>query len=244
MNLTRPEKLPLDFWAHQDWLDHYSFAEQLTDISTNGDYNDIRDTWETLPEETRNWMLGTLLNGKIQMLSSNAFILPVFSPVACEWILERSKLYNYEENVEGELEEYRIPEVQLQTSDPLFFQHVGLALSHFLSPWFAMIWNAQPNIINTIQLAKYNPAERVKGNWHIDRDSDFTAVISLNPGGFTGGGTEIADGPFSSVTIPPLPQGWALIFDGKRTYHQGLPVESGDRDLLVVWAEKDVKDEQ
>lgn len=243
MTLSKPEKLPLDFWAHGDWREHYAITTDLTKATNGGDYHEIQQTWKDLPQQTQDWLLGTLLNGKIQMISGNAFILPVFSPAACEWILQRAKDYDYVENIEGELEEYRIPEVVLSETDPLFFKHVGLALSNFLSPWFSMIWSAQPNVINSVQLAKYNPAERDKGNWHIDRDSDFTAVISLNPGGFTGGGTELADGPYNTVTIPPLPQGWALVFDGKRTYHQGLPVESGDRDLLVIWAEKDVSDD-
>ena len=239
--LSRPEKLPLDFWSHQDWIPHYESATQLSMATQEDDYNGIQACWKTIPLETREWMLGTLLNGRIQMVTSNAFVVPVLSPAACEWILQRSKGYDFTENVEGELEDYRIPEAVLQEVDPKFYQHVGLALTNFLSPWFAMIWSAQPNKINSIQLAKYNPRERAGGNWHIDRDSDFTAVISLNPNSFVGGGTELADGPFNTVTIPPIPQGFALVFDGKRTPHQGLPVAEGDRDLLVVWAEKDVK---
>lgn len=230
--------MSIEHWIHPEWLPHYKHMNGLVKAATGDDYITIVEAFHALPVETRDWLINTLMQGKVNALASSAFVVPVLSETACKFLADRE--YDYKENTENELEEYRIPEVVLEAEDPELFITLFKKLSYCLAPWFAMIWSAQPSNVTSIQLAKYNPTRRDKGTWHIDRDSNFTAVVSLNPDEFTGGGTQLADGPFGVVELPPLPKGYALIFDGKRTYHQGLPVTEGDRKLLVIWSEKKV----
>jgi predicted 2-oxoglutarate/Fe(II)-dependent dioxygenase YbiX len=56
-------------------------------------------------------------------------------------------------------------------------------------------------------------------------------VVPLNTGKYKGGGTEF----FKRGIVDPLPNGSALIFPGFTHLHRGLPVEEGDRYLLVFW---------
>lgn len=228
----------IEDWIHPEWIPHYKHIAPLVKAATGDKYEDVVEAFHSMPQETKEWLLVTLMNGKVQTLTGPAFVVPVLSVEACNYLKDRE--YEFEENIAGELEEYRIPEVVLEFKDPELFMTLFKKLSYCLAPWYAMIWSSQPSNITSIQLANYNPRRREKGNWHIDRDSNFTAVVSLNPEEFEGGGTQIADGPFGIIDLPPLPKGYALIFDGQRTYHQGMPVTKGDRKLLVIWAERKV----
>lgn len=228
----------IEEWIHPSWIPHYKHINKLVKSAAGDSYEDVVEAFKSLPGDTQDWLVTTLMQGKVNSLTGNVFVLPVLSEAACNYL--NSKEYEFEENVEYELEDYRIPEVVLEFKDPELFEVLFKKLTYCLAPWFSMIWSSQPTNVTSIQLANYSPEERNKGNWHIDRDSNFTAVVSLNPGEFEGGGTQIADGPFATIDLPPLPKGYALVFDGQRTYHQGSPVTEGNRKLLVIWAEKKV----
>ena len=55
--------------------------------------------------------------------------------------------------------------------------------------------------------------------------------MPLNTGKYTGGGTEF----WKKGIVEPLPTGSGLIFPSYTHMHRGLPVEEGDRYLLVFW---------
>ena len=99
-----------------------------------------------------------------------------------------------------------------------------------LNPIFLNIWNRHVTAGN-IQIANYNIQEKIKGAWHHDASADISVVVPLNTGEYVGGGTEF----FNRGIIEPLPSGNALIFPSFTHMHRGLPVESGDRYLLVFW---------
>jgi len=56
-------------------------------------------------------------------------------------------------------------------------------------------------------------------------------VVPLNTGSYKGGGTEV----HNYGTLKPLPSGHALMFPSFTNRHRGLPVDGGDRYLLVFW---------
>ena len=61
----------------------------------------------------------------------------------------------------------------------------------------------------------------------INRNKD----VRINTGKYKGGGTAF----HNYGEVPPLPTGHALMFPSFNNLHKGLPVESGDRYLLVFW---------
>ena len=66
---------------------------------------------------------------------------------------------------------------------------------------------------------------------HHDESADISVVIPLNTGKYKGGGTEF----HNYGEVAPLPTGHALIFPSFTHMHKGLPVDMGDRYLLVFW---------
>ncbi|MGV8919574.1 MAG: hypothetical protein ACOH2R_17535, partial [Pseudomonas sp.] len=100
-----------------------------------------------------------------------------------------------------------------------------------------LLLNMAPENLRTVQAALYKPSEIAKGHWHHDQDSDVTLVVALNDD-LTGGGTMAHQGPFvPPVKVPQNDVGWGMLFLGKTTLHYGLPVETGERHLLVHWSE-------
>lgn len=160
--------------------------------------------------------------------------VPYLSEDWCQHICEVSRSLPYEVN-EREDVEYQIEEQFLADVHPeLFAQHVDL-VAGVLLPLVRVTHQLEIEEVTTVQVAKYAPGAIAHGNWHTDADSDLTAVVSLNPAEFRGGGTEIRTGLLQAREIPPLPRGHALIFCGKTTLHRGLYVEEGERLLLVHW---------
>jgi predicted 2-oxoglutarate/Fe(II)-dependent dioxygenase YbiX len=82
-----------------------------------------------------------------------------------------------------------------------------------------------------VQIANYNLKDKQQGAWHHDESADISVVIPLNTGDYKGGGTEF----HNHGVLSPLPSGHALIFPSFTNLHRGLPVEEGDRYLLVFW---------
>ena len=82
-----------------------------------------------------------------------------------------------------------------------------------------------------IQIANYNIRDKQQGAWHHDASADISVVVPLNTGEYEGGGTEFQ----GRGVVEPLPTGSALMFPSFTHMHRGLPVQSGDRYLLVFW---------
>lgn len=124
----------------------------------------------------------------------------------------------------------QIPELVLQEKIPVLHRSLMAVVQSILNPMFLALWN---RIVTGggIQIANYNPREKQRGAWHHDHSADITVVVPLNTGDYVGGGTEF----YGRGTVEPLPNGNALIFPAFTHLHRGLPVESGDRYLLVFW---------
>jgi len=223
-------------WLHDIWSADRIAAFQPITLETKG-RDAIRERWSELDPEHQGFMADLLVAGRLKTLCAAAFVIPVLSEEACAFLVQSSDAYAWEEN-EQEQPAFRIPEVVLREQDPQLEQELKVALFAALAPVTVSVWGRLPDSYSSLQLTRYNPRDRDGGAYHIDAASDYTAVIALNDD-FTGGGTAICDGLLGEIIIPPVPKGFALIFDGKKTLHKGLAVTSGDRRLLTVWALND-----
>lgn len=169
------------------------------------------------------------------------YAVPFLNPLLCTSIVSEFAGPGgpaYATNADEELP-YRIPELVLSSECPQMFRTARELLLSGLSPVLTLLQARVPAVIRTVQLARYTAGGTEHGNWHHDEDSDQTIVVSLAPDLFKGGGTDIKLCPFeqSHHHIPALPQGHALIFNGKMTLHRGCLVTEGERHLLVYWTE-------
>ena len=114
---------------------------------------------------------------------------------------------------------------------PEIYRNMWFIVHTVLNPIFLAIWQRQVSHAASIQIANYNLKDKQQGNWHHDESADISVVVPLNTGDYKGGGTEF----HNYGTVDPLPSGHALIFPSFTHMHRGLPVESGDRYLLVFW---------
>lgn len=192
---------------------------------------------ENLPwSEAYRWANGHLDN-PTRARGGNLFAVPFLAPCYCLQLIDRAEALGvtvgYKPNPVEETP-YQIPEIVLRHVDANF--HNELAdLLQVLGIWFTLIYQNRPCTIGSIQFAKYEPHGTSHGNWHYDADSSYTAVVSLDPNRFQGGGTDVLVDPTRFVCIDPLPAGYALIFNGQQIRHRGRAVTRGTRHLLVYW---------
>lgn len=166
--------------------------------------------------------------------AGNVFVLPLMTPAECDALLDNIAEYDFTPNLE-EGAEYRIEEAVLEKVDPGAYESLKEFLLPVLNAYCLMINSTPITKVVSFQVAKYRPEGTPGTGWHHDKESDFTAVISLNPGSFEGGGTGIRMTPHATCDLPPLEQGHGLIFNGRCVQHRGLPVTKGERLLLVCW---------
>lgn len=140
---------------------------------------------------------------------------------------------------EDEDEAYQIPELVLeQVCPPLYDAFVGIKET-VLDHLNRLLFGFACTNLSSAQFARYSPENTARGNWHLDGNSDLTAVVSLQPERFEGGGTSLRTELADVVHVPKLCKGTALMFRGASTMHQGEPVTEGVRDLLVLWMENE-----
>lgn len=167
------------------------------------------------------------------------YTMPLFSKEFVEMLqdeIENIKTHSRFEVNPDEAKEVQIEEFVLRLKCPgWYLSMLQLFLSHINVVIGALYGRVMSS--GVIQLANYNPRGVQQTSWHHDGDADFTMVVPLNTGDYEGGGTEF----FNRGSVPALPNGHALIFPAQSTLHRGMPVESGDRYLLVFWMRR--KDE-
>lgn len=171
----------------------------------------------------------------IKRFGDQVIAAPILAPQFCEVLLDWAKYEPFEPNLEEE-PDYRINELVLGPKTPYFLACMDSA-AKAIWPLFNLLYGKAPNGFSSIQIARYGEPGPVGTGWHHDESSEATCTVSLNPGQFAGGGTALRPaGAFSrAVCVPPLPQGWGLLFNGRTTLHRGLPVTDGVRQLLVFW---------
>jgi len=158
------------------------------------------------------------------------YTVPFLNPKLCKVIIEHAKKHGFKPNDEED-ELRQIPEYILEGEVKEAFTQLTKSI---LNPVFMSIWHTAIKDAH-IQVANYNVRDKRQGAWHHDRSADITVVVPLNTGEYSGGGTEF----LWRGAVNPLPTGTALIFPSLTHMHRGLPVDSGDRFLLVFWLKVD-----
>lgn len=168
--------------------------------------------------------------------ANGVYSFPVLSKEYCNKLLYEAGKMKYQVNEEEEIYA-QIPEAVVIEFNEKLHNKLQCMFYDVVSPLSKIIYSTEPNVLNSVQFAKYEPTTVKNGNWHLDDDSDITLVVALSDK-HVGGGTIIKPyGIGEEFVVPQLPVGHALLFRGKHYMHKGLPVEEGTRNILVFWSE-------
>lgn len=155
-------------------------------------------------------------------------------PDYCAKLVEEFQRVPFVPNDEEPLDA-QIPELVLESANNALYECLRGLHNGYIRPLAALLTAQNVTQCQSIQAARYTPENTPHGCWHTDQDSESTLVVALSDE-HEGGGTEVYMGPFRpTITVPQLPVGWAMLFNGRHNMHQGLPVTKGTRNLLVHW---------
>lgn len=199
------------------------------------------------PEEVKAWLktnpvMENEYNAQIHRMRQSAiyamggpiYQVPVASKEYCNRLITKIAKYDFSVNP-AEEPQFQIDEAMLPAVDPEAYAMFYKEVAPVLNAYCLMMNSCNIKDVETVQVAKYKPDRIKETAWHHDEVSDFTAVISLNPSEYEGGGTAMRMTPSEFIEVPPLPKGHALIFNGRSVQHRGLEVIRGERLLLVCW---------
>lgn len=220
---------------HPEWTEDRVKAFSTLVRTPVGDRESAIAAFHALSDTDKAWMASTVLAGAQSLCGGNAYIVPVLSEEMCDSLTLWADGQSWAEN-DGEEPDYRMDEIVIAHVDDDLDQYLKTVLLYGLAPFMVAIFGKVPDAWNSVQLTRYD-ASRTGGAYHVDATSKYTAVISLNPDEFEGGGTRMVSGVFGSIVVPPLPKGWALIFRGREIFHKGEPITKGTRKLLTVWTD-------
>lgn len=170
------------------------------------------------------------VNKIIKKIYPDVYRIPLFRRQFCKMLVDEIQHIGFQPN-QNEDKLRQIPEIVLHEKAPELYRNMWYVVQTILNPIFFSLWQRNCSDIGSIQIANYNIKDKKQGAWHHDESSDLTVVVPLNSNKYKGGGTEF----HNYAEVPPLPTGHALIFPSFTMMHKGLPVESGDRYLLVFW---------
>lgn len=174
--------------------------------------------------------------GGFRQFTSGVYSIPFLHPAYCEKLLDEIAAMSFEVNPD-EAAEVQIPEITLSDNCPALHSCLHGLFNNVVNPLTRVLYQLEQTKMTSIQFAQYRPDNTAHGNWHHDRDSDITLVVALSDF-HEGGGTMVKpQGLGEPFVVPQLPQGHAMLFQGSRTLHKGLPVTEGARNLLVFWSE-------
>ncbi len=227
-----------DTLSLEDIIDEKLF-ERLGEIKT------VADEIRALPED-REYFYGNykLKNSVFKILNSEIFkhhyngvvTFKLFKEEFCDYILDRASYFEYLPNTEEPLSA-QIPEIVLEQHLPHLYSYLREVYCDIIKDINLIIFGSESRYLRSIQLAKYSSTNTSRGAWHSDMDSDQTMTVVLD-NKHTGGGVRIKlFGCTDTIVIRDLPVGTATIFSGKLFLHKGEKVTSGERNLLVFWAE-------
>ena len=163
----------------------------------------------------------------------DVYNVPLFSDVFCKLMIDEienmQKHFSFSPNPDED-QLRQIPEIVLNEITPDLYNSLMNVVFSVVNPIFLTLWNRHVTG-GGIQIANYNLKDKKQGAWHHDASADISMVVPLNTGDYVGGGTEF----LNRGVVKPLPKGNALIFPSYTHLHRGLPVQSGNRYLLVFW---------
>ena len=179
-------------------------------------------------------MAKTPVHNVVKKIYPEIYRFPLFRRHFCTILLREIEHMKKEIGFAGNAEEdtlRQIPEIVLKEHVPELYRTMWFVVQTVLNPIFNAIWQRDCKDPASIQIANYNLKEKQQGAWHHDESADISVVVPLNTGKYKGGGTAF----HNYGEVAPLPTGHALMFPSFNNLHKGLPVEGGDRYLLVFW---------
>ena len=201
-------------------------------------YKAVQDTLPIITKYQANKGIEKLGNTPAKKMCKKVFpeiyTFPLFRRQWCKMMVEEIGLMRKEMQFEANDDEdelRQIPEIVLKTECPELYRNMWFVVRTVINPMIMSLWQRDCGDPATIQIANYNIVDKQQGAWHHDESADISVVVPLNTGSYKGGGTEF----HNYGTLKPLPNGHALMFPSFTNLHRGLPVEGGDRYLLVFW---------
>jgi len=176
----------------------------------------------------------TPVHDVIKKIHPDIYRVPLFRRKFCTLLMKEIEHMKREVGFQPNADEdelRQIPEIVLRDHAPELYRSMWFVVQTVLNPIFNAIWQRDCKDPSTIQIANYNLRDKKQGSWHHDDSADISVVVPLNTGKYKGGGTAF----HNYGEVAPLPTGHALIFPSFTNLHKGLPVETGDRYLLVFW---------
>jgi hypothetical protein len=176
----------------------------------------------------------TPVHDVIKKIHPDIYRVPLFRRKFCTLLMREIEHMKREVGFQPNADEdelRQIPEIVLRDHAPELYRSMWFVVQTVLNPIFNAIWQRDCKDPSTIQIANYNLRDKKQGSWHHDDSADISVVVPLNTGKYEGGGTAF----HNYGEVAPLPTGHALIFPSFTNLHKGLPVETGDRYLLVFW---------
>ena len=175
-------------------------------------------------------MQDTPIKKHVTKIYPDIYKVPLFRRKFCKMLIDEIQTMKFQTN-EEEDELRQIPEIVLRDQVPELYRNMWFVVQTVLNPIIYSIWQRNCSNIGSVQIANYNLKDKQQGAWHHDESADISIVVPLNTGKYKGGGTEF----HNYGKVNPLPTGHALIFPSFTNMHRGLPVDMGDRYLLVFW---------
>ena len=176
----------------------------------------------------------TPIHDVIKRIHPDIYRVPLFRRKFCKMLMKEIEHMQKEVGFEPNSDEdelRQIPEIVLREHAPELYRSMWFVVQTVLNPIFNAVWQRDCKDPASIQIANYNLKDKQQGSWHHDDSADISVVVPLNTGKYEGGGTAF----HNYGEIAPLPTGHALFFPSFTHLHKGLPVQSGDRYLLVFW---------
>lgn len=204
-------------------------------------------TWDDLVNGPQDWLsaLDSVVSehsgrgkrmGLMHRQISGVYSIPFLNPDYCDALLTEVAEMSFQVNPDEDAE-VQIPEITLADNCPALHSCLHGLFNNVVNPLTRVLYQLEQEKMASIQFAQYTPENTAEGHWHHDRDSDITLVVALSDF-HEGGGTMVKpQGLGEPFEVPQLPVGHAMLFQGSRTLHKGLPVTAGARNLLVFWSE-------
>lgn len=168
----------------------------------------------------------------VRLWAPGVYSVPYLSEGMCKALVEHMRNLGYEPN-EDEEPQARINECVLNYRDPMLFNELNALWLTAMPTLAKLLLQLDVQSCRAIQGAVYTPDGTSETGWHLDEDSECTAVVALNHG-FEGGGTTVWRDD-EEYDVPVLPVGHIMLFNGRSTLHKGNHVSAGERHLLVHW---------
>lgn len=198
---------------------------------------------------------GEEINKEVRQIVNDVITFhdPEFNYTVLNWLNEDEIKYlqnifeeRYSEFVPnyGDHYSHQINELRINTFDEILYQKIGQKFFLDLEWILAQIYDHWLEDFDSIHLTRYNHKEIKTNAWHVDGNSDITAITLLS-NDYIGGELNLSSsgvfGKVKTFDYKDFPVGSTHFFKGK-SIHKGGDVIDGTKKMMVIWASKKQND--